>query len=195
MNNLYRNNVYDSNCICFWAPVTSVVHPNIIENRYWVNTFGQIWDSYSQRYIIPTCNINTKWYEYTHFASTTGKNITRKVHRVVMLTFMYFAGCEKYEVNHLDGNHSNNYIFNLEWATGSINRIHAIKSGLEDTIFGKPIVKLTEDEVHQIKILRDRGLSYEAIIDTIGIRERGAGRKLIEKIVHGKSKLYSQFYY
>ena len=50
------------------------------------------------------------------------------VHRLVAKTFIpHSAGRE--EVNHVDGNHSNNNVENLEWVTSSENSKHAVYRG------------------------------------------------------------------
>jgi len=52
------------------------------------------------------------------------------VHRLVAQAFI--SNPNKYpEVNHKDGDKSNNHISNLEWCTSSQNQIHAYKIGLQ----------------------------------------------------------------
>lgn len=52
-----------------------------------------------------------------------------KVHRLVANAFIP-SQKDKLEVNHIDGNKTNNKINNLEWCNRSENMKHAIKNGL-----------------------------------------------------------------
>lgn len=58
-----------------------------------------------------------------------GKAIHRYVHRLVMLAFVGEPP-EGHEVNHRDGDKSNNALANLEYVTRSENNNHAFASGL-----------------------------------------------------------------
>jgi hypothetical protein len=53
-----------------------------------------------------------------------GKNIHKKIHRLVLESFMGINN-EKSQVNHIDGNRWNNHINNLEWCTSSENIWHS----------------------------------------------------------------------
>lgn len=53
-----------------------------------------------------------------------GKHKRELVHRIVALAFIDNP-LNKPEINHIDGNKSNNAVDNLEWATSSENQIHA----------------------------------------------------------------------
>lgn len=55
------------------------------------------------------------------------------VHQLVAKTFI-LNPYEKSDVNHLDGNKSNNNVENLEWCTHIENMQHAFNSGLAKTI-------------------------------------------------------------
>jgi hypothetical protein len=51
------------------------------------------------------------------------------IHRLVAQAFLPNQN-QKDEVNHLDGNKSNNAVNNLEWTTANENTNHAIQIGL-----------------------------------------------------------------
>lgn len=67
------------------------------------------------------------------------------------------------QVNHIDGNKSNNNYKNLEWITVSDNQIHAYRNNLKSTTPRRGInsnfAKLTEKNVIKIKELIKDGLS------------------------------------
>jgi hypothetical protein len=59
------------------------------------------------------------------------------VHRLVASAFISKID-GKYDVNHIDGNKTNNHYSNLEWVTKSENTLHAVKhniSGFRDHVF------------------------------------------------------------
>lgn len=56
------------------------------------------------------------------------QSYTRYVHRLVALNFLEGEG----EVNHVDGNKSNNNVKNLEWLSHKENIEHAEETGLRD---------------------------------------------------------------
>ena len=61
-----------------------------------------------------------------------GKHKDMMVHRIVANEFLTKIN-KKCEVNHLDGNKSNNCVDNLEWCTHSNNIKHAYRTGLMKT--------------------------------------------------------------
>ena len=98
-----------------------------LQNRYEVSNFGRIRSQrgirklsiHSSGYIIVCIKTNSKI-----------KNLY--MHRLVAIAFIPNPE-NKREVNHLDGDKTNNNDWNLEWATKSENTIHAFRNNLMRT--------------------------------------------------------------
>lgn len=82
-----------------------------------------------------------------------GKRVTFRIHRLVAEAFLLNPE-NKPTVNHKDGNPSNNFLVNLEWATYSENEQHAYDTGLRKSKEGADHHNsvLTEEN---IKFIRD----------------------------------------
>lgn len=90
----------------------------------------------------------------------SGKSYNFCVHRLVAQHFIPNPE-NKRTVNHKDGNKSNNHVSNLEWATYSENRKHALDTGLANPIKPK---SLTREQFNEVLI-------------SINNKERAIGRR------------------
>lgn len=112
------------------------------------------------------------------------------IHRAVLETFNPVVDMKNLQVNHIDGNKSNNLLTNLEWVTRSENMQHAMKNGLfnPQNRYGEkhPLCKLTEQQVNEIKekLIAGNGkrglqrqLAYEYNVSEATICEIKTGRK------------------
>lgn len=91
------------------------------------------------------------------------KRKTCKIHRLVAT--MYISNPNKYlEVNHKDGNKSNNKVTNLEWVTGKENKAHAIKNKLHAYGTRQSAAKLNDKQAKQIYKLATSGKMTEQTI-------------------------------
>lgn len=103
------------------------------------------------------------------------------VHRLIMENFFPFEGMENFQVNHIDGDKTNNKIENLEWVSCKENIHHAIMTGLRAQVNGA--AKLTPQQVIEIyyraKTEKNVDLSQEYGVhpDTIGVIRNKKGWK------------------
>lgn len=109
------------------------------------------------------------------------KNIT--VHRVVAITFLENTH-NLPQINHKDGDKTNNKLSNLEWCSNYQNIHHAIDNGLINVKGAKnPNSKLTDKDVKQIKKMFATGKYNKSQL----AREFSVSHTLIRYIVEGKN--------
>ena len=129
--------------------------------------------------------ITDRGYHVVSLQEINGRRIQRKVHRLVMMTFCYFDGCEELEVDHKNGDKSNNSVTNLEWVTGKVNVERAINNGLRTAWSNDNNPKAIVSSTDALKIidLALNGLSDEEIL----IQVPNANISIISNIVLGNT--------
>lgn len=95
--------------------------------NYLVSIDGRVWSKYCEREI--SCKGDKNNYIRATLINEDGPK-TFKIHRLVISVFNPTDNCENLQVNHVDGDKSNNKLSNLEWCTTLENIRHAIKTGL-----------------------------------------------------------------
>ena len=136
--------------------ITTQMVPGVLP-YYMISNYGRLWHEFL------TVNIDSKGYLYKPLATDHGAQNVR-IHRLVMLAFQYYKGCENMLVNHKDGNKGNCCIWNLEWTTYSENTNHAIRTGLLTN------AKIDDATVHAIcKELEDPDAKIIHIADHFGV--------------------------
>lgn len=117
-----------------WRPVLPIFVPDVLPDTYWVSNHGRVYSSLKSTIhpngAIKAHSINGKGYHQVDLKKTDGKRACVKIHRLVLLHFGFIPGCERMEVDHLDGNKDNNCLWNLEWVVPAVNTYRAIKNGL-----------------------------------------------------------------
>ena len=95
--------------------------------NYSIDINGNVFNSKKNKY----CHLNKDNYGYILVNLKMG-NVwyKRKIHRLLALAYLPNPE-NKCDVNHIDGNKSNNDLSNLEWATRSENEKHAYRIGLK----------------------------------------------------------------
>lgn len=141
--------------------------------RYEASEYGEIRHSLNKNIRKP--RMNKFGYLQMNFSRNdgTGKSDTVLVHRLIALTFIENPN-NLPEVNHKDGNKSNNHVDNLEWCTPSENGKHAHKMGLSYVYYGEshPCAKLTNEQVHQIrKMYNEEHISQQKIADFFSVSQ------------------------
>ena len=128
--------------------------------RYEINRSGIIRN-------IKTKSIKAQYISSTgyYMISTSYKNKSNplRVHRLIAETFINNPD-NKPEVNHKDGNKTNNSIKNLEWVTHLENMNHAKETGLMNNLgSSNGMAKLNESDIPKIRELLSSGVSQYKI--------------------------------
>ena len=120
---------------------------------------------------------------YLYFTARVKDKVkTLKPHRLVAEHFIPNLG-NKPEVNHLDGDKSNNKINNLAWVTSSENKIHAFDMGLMNNPTGydghavKSKVQVLKNgnlvaELYGLEQIKDFGLTATGVWCTINNKQK-----------------------
>lgn len=115
---------------------------------------------HSQRYITVSPRIN-------------GKNKTLYVHRLVAEAFIPNTN-GKPQVNHINGDRTNNRASNLEWVTAKENGSHAARKGLVARGSRQWAAKLSERDIIKIRSLKGK-MQYSEISKLYGVSEKYIG--------------------
>ncbi len=118
-----------------------VLHPY---TKYRITESGEVYSMYEAKVLAPVVNA-TGYLTVNLVVGDTKLAKSELVHRLVAKAYL---GNSDLEVNHKDGNKTNNSIDNLEWVTGSENVYHAVATGLYATKMRQ--CKLTKDGVEQV---------------------------------------------
>lgn len=111
------------------------------EGLYQVSNKGNVKSFYKNR------NLKPSKHSRGYLVVSLFENHNRKqffIHRLVAETFIDNVN-HKEEVNHKDGNKTNNCVENLEWCTGSENRLHAYDTGLRNAPVFSPVLMFSLD--------------------------------------------------
>ena len=146
-----------------WRPITPDIAPNVM-SYYMISNYGRVMNVKSGKLMKE--NYRPNGYGYFCLAAENCKNgqLKYSTHRLVMMAFMPVAGMDSLEVNHINGNKRDNYIFkvmmdgtmqsNLEWVTRQENNDHRSQLPLYSTR------KLTQEDATNIRNLRQQGYTY-----------------------------------
>ncbi len=154
--------------------------------NYYVREDGTIYSEKSNRVLSP--QLDKDGYQKVQMMSTDNKRHRYSIHRLVMENFNPIENMDNMQVNHIDGDKTNNNLSNLEWCTCEENIHHAMKNNLRAKRNGS--AKLKEEEVKTIYLRAKNGEScsklgteYHVCEDTIRrIRDRILWKQVTENL-------------
>lgn len=152
----------------FWVPITDQMVPGV-KPYYMISDYGRVFSIARCEILTPILDPGTGYLRISLVIN--GVSRQRSLHRLMMLAFRYFPGCENYQVNHIDGNKLNPSLSNLEWVTCQENIVHAIRTGLHPDCSGEnnPFATITNDQADMIgRLLAEGKLSRKEIASTVG---------------------------
>lgn len=125
-------------------------------------------------------HVNKKGYHFVRLKHNDGGK-THLVHRLV--AELYVPNPEnKPQVNHLDGNKSNNNHWNLEWCTCQENNDHAVSTGLVKRGSDRPNSKLSDEQVVMIRFARSfHKMKYYQLAKLFGVAYQTAHKVCTRK--------------
>ena len=157
--------------------------------NYEVSNLGRVRNEASKRILKDAIDSSTGYFKVS--LQKNGKGHTKSVHRLVAETFLGLPSNSDMQVNHIDGNKSNNAVDNLEWVTKSENEKHAYENGLKipkkDGLSVR-IVETGEEFSSMSECARKLGTREHSISECVnGIRKSHRGLHF-EKIDRPKKK-------
>lgn len=151
--------------------IWKVANDDILQGKFEVSTHGRVRSKKTKK-ILKLNKMGSGYYQFT--CKPDGiKTVGRRVHRLVMMTFVENVE-DKPFVNHIDGDKSNNCIDNLEWCTQEENVKHSWETGLSKKVVGvdNHKSKLTDDDVRYIRenyIPNSKTCSQRALAKKFGV--------------------------
>lgn len=118
--------------------------------------------------VILVPNVNKRnGYNYVSI-KVDGKFVSRRVHRLVAENLISNPN-NLPEVNHIDGNKSNNCVENLEWVTSSQNKIHSVNVLGNNVGVAHGMATIGEDTVHEICKMLSSGYQNTYIAEKLDV--------------------------
>lgn len=157
------------------------------EGLYQVSNLGRIRSFYKRRNDVEFLKFADNHGYKTITLHKDGRQKTFRVHRLVAVAFLPNES-DKPQINHINGNKSDNRASNLEWCSQSENMLHAYESGLQTPNTKEANAakrKLNAEQAQEIRTLLDSGKSTRAVAKIYGV-----GKNLISRI--GQGKAYSK---
>ena len=178
---------YNNMCFIGFEEEWKIIkYKDIKPNTYEVSNLGRF-RKVKNKKILFGCNEENERGKYKRISlkSISGKNKKYPMHRIVLKTFGDYD--ENLEVNHINHKKYDNSVFNLNKMTRKENAEDAANFNLYQS--GEKHYKsiFTDEEVHTICRLLEKGLPINEIIKELKLENRGSIYSNIDKIIHKKA--------
>ena len=152
---------------------------NKFENKYQISNTGKVRNKKTGLYLKP--KYNKKGYQYINLSINKYKSVKWYIHRLV--GFHFIPNPEnKPQINHKDGNPSNNNVENLEWCTNEENQRHAVLNNLHFQGENHKSSKFTNESILLLPKLVKIGFNPTYINKLTGVAIQN-----LDKIFKGKT--------
>lgn len=149
------------------------------ENKYQISNTGKVRNKKTGLILKPF--YNKKGYQYVKLSINKYKSAKWYIHRLVGFHFIENP-YNKPQINHIDGNPSNNNMNNLEWVTNEENQKHAVLNNLHFQGEQHRSSKFTNESIRLLPVLVDIGFSIKELNELTGVSINN-----IKKILDGKT--------
>ena len=147
-----------------------IFKPIDLNPKYSVSNFGRVRNNKTNKILSPR---NLQGYQRVAFY-VDGKPTDFRIHRLVAKAFIPNPE-NKPQVNHINGDKTDNRVENLEWVTNSENIKHAINNGLQDNTSQK-----MNELGGQIRTAIECGYIIKDIAEKNGISEKTIRHRVYE---------------
>lgn len=128
-------------------------------SKYIVVNNGVVYSTLSDVYLIP--QFDKDRYVYYHLTTDSKYPQNIKAHRLVASLFIPNPE-NKEQINHIDGDKTNNYVYNLEWCHPWENNFHARHNGLHKMV-------VSDEDVLKVCSMLENGHSMIDVSNATGV--------------------------
>jgi len=149
-----------------WKPITKKSVPTIKEDYYIISSFGRVYSKKTNKFLTPVQTWNGYWRVFLQ--NEQGGGLYQLIHRIMMIEFCCISGYENLQVNHLNGDKNQNYLWNFAWSTPSENIQHAYNTGLKTCKHGEDCsfaVITNEQAIMVAQLIIQQKYSHKEISD------------------------------